>query len=129
MFCVLLRASIDQRARAKYLQRVAGQDHAPAVEAVGHVTRGQQKKQPRQKQRQPRVAKVDGAVRNGVNLPRHRDRLRFSAQNHRHARQLISPEISGGKSLKAAARRWGDGLHGLLSGYNGTRVGRLSAKS
>ncbi len=127
VLCVVAR-QLDQRAGTKNLQRVAGQNYAPAVEAVGHVTRGQQKKQPRQKQRQPRVAKINGAVRDGVDLPRHRDRLRFSAQNHGHSRKLVSPEITGGESLKAAARLWGGGLHGLLSGYNGTRsppLGRI----
>ncbi len=122
MFCVLLRASSISAPVQKICKRVAGQNYAPAVEAIRHMARGQQKKQPRQKQRQPRVAKVNGAVRDGVDLPRHRDRLRFSAQNHGHSRKLVSPEIAGGKSLKAAARLWGGGLHGLLSGYNGTRV-------
>ena len=38
-----------------------------------------------------------------------------------HSGKLVSPEIAGGESLQAAARLWGGGLHGLLSGYNGTR--------
>ena len=124
MFCVLLRASIDKRAGAKYLQRVARQNHAPPVEAVGHVARRQQKNQARQKQRQSRVAQVDGAMRDRIHLPRHGDRLRLRAQDHGHARQLIPPEVAEGKGLKAAAWLWGSRFHRLLSGYNAARGAR-----
>ena len=61
-------------------------------------------------------------MRDGIHLPRDRDRLRLGAQDHRYARQLVSPEVTGGKGLKAAPRLWGSGHHGLLSGYNGALV-------
>ena len=89
------------------------------VEAIGHVARRQQENEPGQEERQPRVAQVDGAMGNGVHLPRHGDRLRLGAEDHRYARQLISPEITGGKCLKSAPRLRGRFLHRLLSGYNG----------
>ena len=127
VLCVVAR-QLDQRARAEHLQRVTGQDHASAVESISHMACRKKKNQPRQKQRQPRVTQVDGAVRNRVHLPRHRDRLRFGAQDHGHARQLVSPEILRGKGLQAAARLWGSGLHGLLSGYNAVRSAASEAR-
>ena len=66
----------------------------PPVKAVCHMARGQQKQQSRQKQRQPRVTQVQRPVRDGVNLPRNRNRLSLRAQNHGAARQLISPEVA-----------------------------------
>jgi hypothetical protein len=92
------------------------------VEAIGHVTRRQQEDEPGQEEREASVPEVDGAMSDGVHLPRHGDRLRLGAENHRYARQLVSPEITGGKGLKSAPRRLrGIGRHHLLSGYNGQR--------
>ena len=78
---------------------------------------------------EPERPKVDRAVSNGINLPRHCDGLRLSAKDGRHTCQLIPSEVSGGKSLKAAPRRrWGSGLHGLHSGYNAVPSGLRAHK-
>jgi hypothetical protein len=66
-----------QRQRAENLQRIAAKDHVAPIEAVGHVPRRQQKQQPRQKQRQARIAKVERSMGNGIDLPPHRDGLRL----------------------------------------------------
>jgi hypothetical protein len=79
------------------LQRVANQDHMTAVEAVGHVAGGQNEDQPRQKQHQPRVAQIDGPVRDLVDLPRHRQRLRLRAHDDDDACELIAEEVAGEK--------------------------------
>ena len=56
------------------------------VEAVGNVAGGKQEKQPRQKERQSRIAKVESPMGNGVDLPRHSDRLRLRTQDGGNAR-------------------------------------------
>jgi hypothetical protein len=72
-----------------------------AIETVGNVTGGQKKEQPRQKEREPGVAQVNGAMRDGIDLPSHRDGLRLGTQDDGYARKLVSPEIAKGKRLHA----------------------------
>jgi len=89
-----------------------------AIEAVGHVPGRQHEEEAGKEERQAGVAQVQRAVGDGVDLPGHRHRLRLRAQDGRHARQLVPPEIPGGKCLHAAPRLvyvWS--AHGQPSGY------------
>ena len=106
----------QQAAGAKHLERIADQDHHAPIEAVGHVTGGQQKEQPGKKQRQAGVAQVQRAMGHGVNLPRHGYCLRLRAQDHHHACELVAAEVARREGLQAAPGQWLRGRH-PLSGY------------
>ena len=79
----------EQHHRAYQLHRVASQDQPLAVISVRRVPRRQHKQHPRQKQRQPRRPQQQRTVRNLVNLPRYRNRLRLGPQDHKKSRQLV----------------------------------------
>src|SRR5579883_199638 len=86
-----------QRQRAENLERVADNNHLPPVEAVRGVSGGQHKQQSGQKECQPRVSKIERAVRNLINEPRNGERLRLCADNDEHARKLVEAKIAGQK--------------------------------
>src|SRR6185437_1859317 len=101
-----------QRHRAKHLQRIAAKNDESPVKAVSHVPRRQQEQQPRQKQRQSCVTKIQRAVRNRVDLPCHCNGLRLRSENDRDARHLVSPEVAKGKCLHPSSwRPGGRGIH------------------
>jgi hypothetical protein len=103
----MLRADprkIEQRSCAKALQPITNQDDVPSIIAIGCVSAQQQEQNSRQKQSQSGIAKIDRSMRNCINLPRHRDRLRFGSNNDKQPRQLISTKIAGGKCGSAASR-------------------------
>ena len=76
----------------------------PSIIAIGCVSAQQQEQNSRQKQSQSGIAKINRPMRNCIDLPRHRDRLRFGSNNDKQPRQLISTKIAGGKCGSAASR-------------------------
>ncbi len=84
----------QQQRRARRLERIAQQHHAPAVKPVGDVAGRQQKKQSRQKQREPGVAQVERAMRDLVDLPGNRKRLRLGPDHNCAARRLVQAKIA-----------------------------------
>ena len=104
----------EQTGGANNLQRVANEDDLPAVKAVSHVAGRKDEQQARKKQGQSGIAQVQRPVGNGVNLPRHRDRLRLGAEDGHQPRQLVSLEVAERKGFHAANGRFGgDGIHRL----------------
>ncbi len=99
-----------QRDRAYRLNRIAHQDDPAPIVPVGHMSRGEDKDDPRRKQRQAGEAQGERRMRDLVNLPCHRNRLRLRPQDHQQPRHLIQPEVAREKGA-AHAR-----LHCLRAG-------------
>jgi hypothetical protein len=113
----------QERDCADDLHRVADEYDATAVEAVGDVPGGQEKKQSRQKECEAGVTKIECAMRDGVNLPGDGDGLRFGPEDHGGARQLIPPEVSIGERFQASSMRlvgWGVHLYLRVSRSGGS---------
>jgi hypothetical protein len=85
----------EESERADGLQGVADQDDVPAVKAVSYVAGGENEDESGQKQNQAGIAKVDGFMRDLVNLPRDGERLGFCADDDAGARKLIAEEVAG----------------------------------
>ena len=94
-----------QRPGAQDLEAVAAQDDPAAVESIGDVSGREKEEQAGQEQRQPGVAEVEGTMGKGIYLPRHRNRLGLSSQDHGDAGELITPEVARSKGFQAAHRR------------------------
>ena len=70
-----------QHDAGKALKGVASQNDVSPVKSIGDVARREQEEESGKKEGQPRVTEVDGAMRDGVDLPGDGDGLRFSAEN------------------------------------------------
>jgi len=68
---------------------------------------GQHENQPRQKQCQPRVSEVKRLVRDLIDLPRHRQRLRLGAHDDKHSRHLVAPKVARQKCGSRSTPRVG----------------------
>src|ERR1035441_8666614 len=105
----------EQTGSADDLERIADEDDLAAVEAVGDVSRRQEKERAGKKKREAGKAQVEGAVGNGVDLPGDGDRLRLRAEDDGDAGQLVEAEVARGEGLQSATRRAvGRGTHVLL---------------
>ena len=101
----MLPCEEEKRDGAENLNAIADEDDLPSVEAVGNVAGGEDKEESGQKERQAGVAKVDGAVRDEVNLPGDGERLGFGSNDDHDARKLVASEIAGAEGGGAGSAR------------------------
>src|SRR5882757_8060913 len=69
------------------------------------MARGQHADQSRKKEGKASQSEFQRRVRDLVNLPRHGNRLRFSAENHHQARALVQPEVTRAERVRRSQRR------------------------
>ena len=102
----------EQAGGTEHLERVADQDDLTAVETIGDVSGREQKEQAGQEEGEAGIAKVEGTMGDGVDLPRDGDRLRFGPEDGHDASELVAAEVAGREGLETAPRDpWDMGRH------------------
>ncbi len=89
---IITQGGNQKQQRADREAHQAGDHQFQTVQSIRDMPRNQKQQNSRKKLRQSHIPKVQGPVRDGINLPTHRHRLHFQRRDNEKSGHLIKRE-------------------------------------